>query len=318
MQYDPAKGQYYDDARWYSSSRGGFTSIDPRKVNVPRLSYDKIGFGKANQKGRFTLEASMNDSRPSSAASGRRDESPDPESRTRDRRRDAVRSWGPLLAGVACLFFCLGRFAGAVQKNEKALRAEVVVAEQFELLGPNGKPTATLRTDSRGATYLHFFDENHSPRLTLGLSPEGGPRLRLVDPNHKGELNLDVDPADGDPHLRLGGPGQLGASVYVGAHDDGATVRLSQMKGGRLYITIADDGPVAGIVGNGDKQGVMLSADDEDQHISLTGAKGAKRVSWKMLPDGSPQLYLMDEMGEPASVMTVDREGKTTIRKLRP
>jgi RHS repeat-associated protein len=49
MHYDPATGQYYDDARWYSSTRGGFTSIDPGKVNVPRLSYDKIGFGKAYQ-----------------------------------------------------------------------------------------------------------------------------------------------------------------------------------------------------------------------------------------------------------------------------
>jgi hypothetical protein len=258
----------------------------------------------------------MNDSRHSSAASGRRDDSLDPESQRRDRRRNAVRSWGPLLAGVACLFFCLGQFAGAVQKNEKALRAGVVAAERFELLGPNGKPTASLETDPRGATYLHFFDENHSPRLTLGLSPEGAPGLLLLDPNRKARLSLAIA-LDGSPGLLLDGPGQLGATVYLRARDEGATLTLSQEKGGRLHIGIADDGPVAVLNGNGQKQGLILSAADEDQHISLTGAKLAKRVSLRMLPDGSPQIHLMDETGEPASVMTLDREGKTTIRKLR-
>jgi hypothetical protein len=192
------------------------------------------------------------------------------------------------------------------------------ISPRHWLLGPNGKPTASLQTDLLGATYIQFFDESRSPRLTLGLSENGKPGILLFDSKHNVRLSLRVDAANGNPSLLLEGQGGLGASVAIGAYADGASVALSQNKGGRLYLHVEDQGSAAGLCANDDKHGIALMAFEDDQHISLTGGNRVRRVSWWMLPDGSPELHLLDETGKLMSVMTLDHKGKTTFRKPPP
>ena len=260
----------------------------------------------------------MSDSRLNGTASVCGDERPAACSRTGRRLRDSSWPLVPLLACVAFLSFGFGHFAGAVQKNEKVLRADAVVAERFELVGPNGKPTALLRTDERGGTYLIFFDDKQSRKLTLGVSHLGEATLLLYDSMGQTRASLMIDAENSDPFLSLRGSGSLGSDISLSAHRDGAKLALSEKKGGRLYVGIDERGqPTAGLFGGNDR-GVFLSADDDNGNISLTGANRVRRVSWRMLPDGSPEIVLMDEAGDVTSIMALTRDGKTTFRRPAP
>jgi hypothetical protein len=227
----------------------------------------------------------------------------------------AVRALGPLFAGVACLFFCLGQFAGAVQKDEKVLRAGTVVAERFELLGPTGKRTALLRTDEKGATYLSFFDEKGSRRLTFGVSDNAEPMLTFFDSKGEQRLNARIDHQNDAPYLALSGGPPLGTRIALMADGNGGSLTLSQPKGGRLYLRVDERGqPTAHLHGVGNAQGVTMSAGADDALVALAG-NGRNRVRLGLLPDGLPEIRLTDETNQVTSIMTLTREGKSTFRK---
>jgi tetratricopeptide (TPR) repeat protein len=65
------------------------------------------------------------------------------------------------------------------------LRAGTIVAESFEIVRPDGKRTAILRTDDMGQTYLAFFDQKESRRLTLGVSQHGQLAIALDRAAHQ-------------------------------------------------------------------------------------------------------------------------------------
>ena len=58
----------------------------------------------------------------------------------------------PLFVLFLTLFFSMGHLAGAVQKEQEILRAKSVIAERYELQGPDGKKYATLGKEPGGET----------------------------------------------------------------------------------------------------------------------------------------------------------------------
>jgi hypothetical protein len=223
---------------------------------------------------------------------------------------------GPFLAAVACIFFCLGQFAGAVQRNEKVLRADAVVAQKFELIGSNGKRAATLATDGNGAAYLTFFDEKQTARLRVGVSDRADSVLMLSD--SKGETRLDarISSTDDTPYFILSGGPPLGTTIALSASGSHGYLSLSQTKGGRLSLNVDDEGqPGVYLHGIGGERGISLSANADRQEIALNGKDGKKRVRLIMLPDGSPELSLADETNEVTSIMTLTKDGKMTFRQ---
>ena len=83
-----------------------------------------------------------------------------------------------LTASICIMCFWLGQFAVAVQKGEKIVRAESVVAESFELVGPDGRQTASLQSMGAGEGVLILRGGHGKGRLRAWHHATRGTGLR--------------------------------------------------------------------------------------------------------------------------------------------
>jgi hypothetical protein len=266
--------------------------------------------------GLLTQEIAMIDPRPNNIAALCPDDDPYHRPQPLARCLLAVRRWGPLVASIACLFFFLGHLAGAAQRPENVLRARAMVAERFELVGPDGKRAAVLNTDDIAGTSLDLFDKRGHPRLRIGLGLSGYPFISLYDSKGQNRLYAGLSVNDEMPNLALYGPPPLSSAIHMRADEIGASLGLTQTNGGRLSLAVDDQRqPSVDMSSAGDQHGVYISAGAQGQQVSLTGKGGVRRVRLKMLPDGSPEVELADETGEVISVTTLTKDGKAISRR---
>jgi hypothetical protein len=222
-----------------------------------------------------------------------------------------------ILCGGAALF-CLGQFAGAVQKGEKLFRADRIVAGSFELSSPSGKPAALLRTNDRGEASLSFYDEKQATRINLGLSG-GRPVIRLFDAQAEMKLSLFVDAEGGTPSLLLKGHGPRDCRSLLAVGDHGPRMSFVDDERGRLSMGLNDRGqPTMVLHGTGNARGVALSVSEDGSTISLTGKDGIRKANWSLLPDGSPVIQIADHTGRITLEITVDEDGKPAVQKFGP
>lgn len=225
-----------------------------------------------------------------------------------------VRPW--LAVCVGALWLLRGQLAGAVQKREKDLRADAVVAKRFTLTGPEGKRSALLDAIPDGTTWLSVFDKEGSRRILLGVTGRSEPTLSLFDSKAKLRLNFGLDAADGEPNVQLSGGPRPGTMVLLSVSELGPSLSLSHARRGRLSMGLDDQGESdISLSGAGDERGVLLSGGGDNQHISMMGRNSGTRASWRMDPDGTPWMYLMDDEGKTAASVRVTKEGDVLFGK---
>ncbi len=231
-------------------------------------------------------------------------------------RRHAFRYRGRLTAVAAIAFFCWGHFAGAVQKGDKVLSADKVVAQMFELTGPNGKPTARLFSTDSGSAMLAFLDEKLAPRLILGLVAHGQPSLVLRDAKGDSRVDIHADAENGTPSIMLLDKAQSDATVLLTTSAGGPRLTFSESEGGRLGVGLNSEGqPTVKLQGSGGERGIYLSAARDGPMISVMGTNTKQRADWKLDDDGRPTVFVRDVRGAVTLLSSLDQDGKPTTQR---
>ncbi len=164
-----------------------------------------------------------------------------------------------------------GMLSGAVLRSEPVIAQEpaaptAVTAEEFRVVGKDGKVRAVIGGQPDGSTSAAFYDLHGKVRAEMGINAAGVSELALYDqggkqPNPQGFAYLFVLP-NGGPRLSL-----VGDAANL-------TIASERLAGYATLKIEPDNTPV----------------------LSLEGeAKGAALLT--MLQDGSPSLTLYDPEG---------------------
>ncbi len=216
------------------------------------------------------------------------------------------------------LFFAMGHFAGAFQKDQDTLRFQSITAEKLEIRGPDGKLKATLSGGRAGGDSLSFYDAQGARRLSLGIDKEGSPNVLFFDDKRKMRLALAIDPHDNTPHINFfddqtksvlsaGLLNGLGPDISVGKHD-----------GNHITISLVNDDPRIQFVDSNHQSRVHIGMIDKQPSISLAGENGAIQSNWRIEPDGSVVFSMSDRAMRQRVVITTDKDGKPSIRVINP
>jgi hypothetical protein len=254
-----------------------------------------------------------------------------------------LRARGPLIASGGAIFFWLGQFAGAMQKGEKVLRADAVVADRFEIVRGDGTTAALLHTDDHESTMLTFYDAKQKARLSIGFASLGQPGITVYDAKGALKMSLRLD-ADGYPIVDLIGDAPFGPRAYLLATKDSTSVSVWSEKSGKAWMGLDGTGqPGLRLTGaekerrlsltTADPAGPMITLTGKDQgidvtagslglgagpKISLKGKNNLRRIEWTLPPDLPPAVLVADEMGNFRLIMTLDKDGKPTWRQFAP
>ena len=226
---------------------------------------------------------------------------------------------GSLVAGVLALGFSFGQRAGAVQKTEKTIEADVVVAKKFRLIGANGKPSALLVSSENGDATLAFYDKNQVARLRVGLAANR-PGLSVLSEGGQELLSMFIDPELGTPNVMLSSRRALEPSALLTIARQGARLLFSDTGGHRLSLGLNSDGePHLNLRGTRDGQGIAVtSGAGHGPRISMISGGSRKSVSWTMLEDGLPATFVTDATGKVFLTLQVGKNGNTESRKPPP
>jgi hypothetical protein len=234
-------------------------------------------------------------------------------------RRLSLGRWA-LLTLIIAIFFSMGHFAGAYQKEQDILRIKSISAEKFEVRGPDDKLKASLFQGPRGEVYLAFFDQNGGARLSVGVGPRGTPIISFFDDKLSLRMSLSLDTNDGtpqvvlfdghvEPALHLGITKKLGPDLSVGRFGQGR-ISISARDGGSPAIQVLDE-----------KNNPRISLDLSDNNtptISLLGENRVVRGSWRLHTDGSVIFSMSDPKSRQRLVVMTDKDGKPSIRFIDP
>jgi hypothetical protein len=216
--------------------------------------------------------------------------------------------------------FWIGRYAGAVQRGDKDVRADLVVAESFELGGPNGKLAALLRANDRGGGVLSFLDDEQRSRLDVGMSPGGDPALTIYATKGRPRVRLTVKGETARLSL-LGGPLSPAIDLTIGPQN-APSITISDAARGTISLKLNDQGePAISLEGGRDRPSQKLTADKARTGISFLARNGGERASWTLLDDGSPQITFWDDrvkqtilVGAPASAPVLSLVGRSVLQ----
>jgi hypothetical protein len=225
-----------------------------------------------------------------------------------------------LFTFLIAIFFSLGHFAGAYQREQDILRTKAISAETFEVRSPDDKLKASLHQGAGGETYLSFFDQKGGARLTMGLGPKGTPAISFFDDKLALRMGLSLDVNDNTPQivlfddhvqpvLHLGITKGLGPEISVGGTLK-ARVSIAAREGGSPSIQVIDG-----------KNSPRISLDLSDQDkpaISILGDDRVVRASWRIHSDDSVIFSMSDPKARQRLVIMTDKDGKPSIRFIDP
>ena len=119
-----------------------------------------------------------------------------------------------MTGGVALVAGALVLMAQAAPPQIKS-----VEAQEFVLMGSDGKVRGAMGITSDGAVGLNFNDASGQTRVTLDLAANGSPGLDFYDQTGKERATFALGPA-GTPGLGLYDPsGKLRTSLDIPAHE---------------------------------------------------------------------------------------------------
>ena len=229
-----------------------------------------------------------------------------------------LRGW-PLLLLVISLFFALGHFAGATQKEDEILRAKSILSERFEVRGGNGKTLASLSRGQKGDVLLSFFDKSAFPRLLVGLDADGVPIVSFIGEGHKPRMILSLAKSDWAPQISLSD--QHGEpTISLGSGDDlGTSLMVGKRGQGQISVAVSKDGvPAINVLDKKNNPQIMLSVLDGGPVILLFDSERNVRSAWSVSADGSARLVILDKKSKERLSVMADREGKPSIRFIDP
>ncbi len=230
------------------------------------------------------------------------------------RMRGLSRWRWPLIILSLTLVFSMGHLAGAVQKEQEFLRAKTIVAEGYELQGPDGKLYATLAKGSAGEARLSFFDASGRSRLEVGVDSNGHPSLGLYDESHTLRAVIGVA-ASGSPILSLQdekGVSAISTGMLTG---QGPWLTVGKKGQGDVSIGVSKDGSSSITISDPkSKPRIKLLVTEAGPSIVLYDGHGHIRSSWSVSQDGSPSMTLTDSLSKPRLDVSTDKDGKPSIR----
>lgn len=209
----------------------------------------------------------------------------------------------------------LGHIVGGAQKDQDTLKANTVVADKYEIQGPNGKTAAMFYRSDSGDARLVFLDDKEHLRLAIGLLSGGRPGITMFDQNNKQKLSLAILP-DGDaPGLVLfddqGNP-SINLSVIK---DSGPQLAMGSADKGRITMGLSKDGePSVLLCSKGDKPRMNLQLVDGAPSIRFYDANQVIRTSWGLKADGSPSFSLSDDQSRVRLMISTGVAGQPFIR----
>jgi len=216
-------------------------------------------------------------------------------------------------------FHSAAHLASAVQKDQDVLKTRTVVAEKYEVPGPNGKPAAMLYRSDAGQARLVFLDEKGGLRLFVGMNPDGAPGITMFDQTNKQKLNMVIDLKNNLPQIDLfDDQGNAPISLSI-TKELGPTFLIGAADKGRIAIGLSEEG----------EPRVVLCAKDTKPRISLELIHGAPvirlfdrnnvvRARWRVLPDGSPVFSILDSRSRERLSMGTDNTEQPFIRLSDP
>ena len=226
-----------------------------------------------------------------------------------------------LFALVLAVFFSMGHFAGAYQKEKELeqLRAKTIISEKFEIRDVNNKLRASLSQEPNGEVQLMFIDGAGHLRLALGLGRKGNPEIDLFDADSAQKMSISLDPQDGTsavvlfdgktrPAIRMGIVKGFGPDLTIGR--DGES---------QITAFLTQDGePSVQLLDSKRNPLLALGVTGNEPSVSLLGPGGANRALWRVLPDASVELALFDSQVKRRLVVATDKAGHPSIRFLNP
>jgi hypothetical protein len=226
-----------------------------------------------------------------------------------------------LVGGVMGNRLALGTAACA---QPPAALEKVIRAEQFEVLGPDGKVRAILTgKDEEGPTLrlldtegedrvvlslrpteeavLAFRDKGQKARLSLTLLKEG-PRVDLWDPDGKNIRSAWRTAADGAPLLELYDQYMRRRAAFGLDAVAQPGLRLEDAAGkARLTLGLEHENLAVLRFLNQEQLariGLSLGVDGEPASLSFLDPAGKIRAMLALGPEGSPVLTFLDESGQ--------------------
>jgi hypothetical protein len=222
----------------------------------------------------------------------------------------------PLFLFSMLVFFSMGHFAGAFQKEQEILRAKAIASERFELLSPAGKTAALLRLNPRGQGELTIFDERADPRVEIGFDARGSPGVRLLGTDHRLRASLLIDSQTGAPRLDfIDDKGNSAIKLEISPRFGPSVIVGSKLQN-RINIGISKDGSPGITLWDQRFPRLMMSMVQGKPSIRLMDADNVDRSTWKVGKDGSPSFSLRDRNDKDRVVMSIDNDEEAALRFL--
>ncbi len=223
----------------------------------------------------------------------------------------------PILLSLLPVFFSLGHFAGAVQREPDTLQAGSIVAEKYELRGADGKLAATLFQGPDGAVMLTFIDQKGGSPLMIGLDAKGSPSILFFDERRKNRMALALD--GGTPHVNLFDDRGDVALAFGMVKGIGPRLDVGKIGSNRISIGISRGGePSIELMGQGNTPRISMTILDNSPFIALSDGGHGVRSTWRVMPDGAASFSLWDLERRERLVVQTDKDGKPAIRFIDP
>jgi hypothetical protein len=220
--------------------------------------------------------------------------------------------WGLLLL-LASAVFCLGRQAGALQKEEEILRAKSIEAENFELVGPGQRKAAKLYAEPDGAARLSFYDKAGKARLIVGIDPEGTPSVSFLGEGNDVKIALSLDPRSCSPKLRMFD--KDGAKISVTVDDQsGPELSVGGPNKSRVSLSVSDRSPSVRFYDENNNPRIKLSIADNEPVIEMLDQNRSIRSVWAVRKGHIAEFALADSTSKVRLRISSDANGKSSIR----
>ncbi len=217
-----------------------------------------------------------------------------------------------LLACIAAFFFCLGGTAVGVQKGDKVLRADTVIATSFELVGPDGSRAASLRVEPDGQKRLTFFDEKGTARISLGLVLGSQPSLTFSDEREGTRFSIFLNKPANDPFLSLSSGSN---DLTLNNSELGPGMSMQKNGADRLALTLLGGEPQMAFYDSENKKSIQMRTWEFGTSISFDSKDGKCRTSWDLTKTEAAKFSLADDKGNPKIILSVGKDGATEVRK---
>ena len=194
------------------------------------------------------------------------------------------------------------------------MREGAIIAEGYELRGPNGKTAAVLHLTPQGQGELSFLDDTGRPRIEVGFDGRGSPGVRLLGPDRHLRASLAVDDQTGAPQLNLiDDRGDPGIKLEI-TKEHGPSIIVGSMRQSRILTRVSKDGRPSLSLWNQDGQRIGMTLLDGKPVIQLLEGNNVVRSSWNVGADGSTSFSLLDRNEKVRLVVLVDEDGMPAIR----